>query len=94
MIEIDPDHAKAHRALGYAQKQGRWARQETLMAENGYKKYKGQWMLPQEIEIHEAKRKDRLAQAEWSQKLKRWQDVSCTRKGEVAQAKIRSIGDQ
>ena len=41
IIELDPDHVKARHALGYANVQGRWARQETLMTENGYVQLQG-----------------------------------------------------
>ena len=42
------------------------------MTENGYVRYKGAWVLPQEIEIKEQERKEKLAQMDWANKLKRW----------------------
>ena len=39
------------------------------MTENGYVKLQGHWVLPQEIEILEQKRKEKLAQLDWSPSL-------------------------
>ncbi len=93
VIELNPDHAPARHALGYAQMHGRWARKESLMAENGYVRYKGSWVLPQEVEILEAQRKEQLAQAEWTRKLKRWHSWFGTERGEEALAAIKAIDD-
>ncbi len=93
VIELDPDHAGARHALGYAHVHGRWARRETLMAENGYVRYKGSWVLPQEVEILEAQRKEQLAQAEWTRKLKRWHGWLGSDRTEEALASIKAIDD-
>ena len=50
-------------------------------------------MLPQEIEILEQHRKEKLAQLEWSTKLNRWQTWLDTDKADVAEANIKAIDD-
>ncbi len=72
IIELDPNHIEARHALGYSQIEGKWATQDELMIERGYKRYKGRWMLPQQIEISENKDKLENARQEWFQKVKRW----------------------
>jgi hypothetical protein len=93
VIELDPDHKDARHGLGYSQIQGRWITQEKLMAENGYLRYKGQWVLPQEIELKEQERKEKLAQTEWAGKLKRWHGWLTSDKAEQAVASIKTIDD-
>lgn len=53
IIALEPNHQQARIALGYFQSNGRWLRQEDRMKERGYVLYKGEWKLPQEIELLE-----------------------------------------
>ncbi|MBI3836415.1 MAG: HEAT repeat domain-containing protein [Planctomycetia bacterium] len=93
ILELDPNHAGARHALGYSQINGRWLTQQQKMTENGYVKHNGSWVLPQEVEIMEQQRKEKLAQLEWASKLKRWQGWLNTNKAEQAQANIQAIDD-
>jgi hypothetical protein len=93
ILELDPNHAGARHALGYSQINGRWVTQEQKMTENGYVKHNGSWVLPQEIEIIEQQRKEKLAQLEWSAKLKRWNGWLNSNKADQAQANIEAIDD-
>ncbi len=93
IIELDPNHADARHALGYSQVQGRWTTQDELMKENGYVRYAGKWMLPQEVEILEQTRKEALAQKDWGAKLKRWSGWLNTDKAAQAEENIKAIDD-
>jgi hypothetical protein len=93
IIELDGNHADARHALGYSQIQGRWVTQDALMKENGYVRYAGKWMLPQEVEILEHDRKETLAQKEWGAKLKRWHGWLDTDKSQQAETNIKAIDD-
>ena len=93
IIELDPNHAEVRHGLGYSQVQGQWLTQEALMTQNGYLRYKGAWLLPQEIEIKESERKEKLAQLEWGPKLKRWHRWLDTPKADEAIALIQAIDD-
>ncbi len=70
VIALDPDHKQARAALGYMHVDGRWLRQDEAMRRKGYVFYKGQWMLPQEVELQERRRKEELAETQWFGKLK------------------------
>ena len=72
VIEIDPENRKARMALGYTQIDGRWVQPDQLMQERGYVRYKGSWLLPQEVELAEKRRKNDLAEKQWFINLKRW----------------------
>lgn len=93
IIELEPNHAEARHALGYSQIQGRWTTQDDLMKENGYVRYAGKWMLPQEVEILEQQRKETLAQKDWGTKLKRWSNWLNTDKADQAVENIKAIDD-
>jgi hypothetical protein len=93
VIELDPDHVKARRALGYSQVGGQWMRQDELMAKRGYVRYKGRWRTQQEIDLLEQRRETELAQKAWFQKLKRWRDWLTTDKALAARKNIAAIDD-
>ena len=38
----------------------------------GFVLYKGQWKLPQEVELLENRRKEELAEKDWYAKIRRW----------------------
>ena len=93
IVELDPDHAQARRALGYSQVDGRWVTQDQLMQQRGYKKYKGKWMLPQEIELIENKQTAEDAEDAWSQKLPRWRKWLFTKRDSDGRQNIMEIKD-
>jgi hypothetical protein len=72
VIEFEPDNAAARLALGYSKFGGKWTTQKEIMTSRGYVWSNGRWMLPQEVELAENKRKIEAAQQEWCRKLKRW----------------------
>ncbi len=72
VIALDPDHKAARGALGYAQIEGRWVRPDDLKRQQGFVMYKGEWRLPQEVELLEENRKESQAEHDWVMKLKRW----------------------
>jgi hypothetical protein len=94
VVELDPNHEKARRALGYVQSQGKWVTQEELKAENGYVRYRGQWRLAQDVEILERKRKAELAEKDWAQKIARWRRwLDTDEKYELGETSLLGIND-
>ncbi len=71
VIALDSNHQQARLALGYFQSNGRWLRQEDRMKERGYVLYKGEWKLPQEIELLEQQAQGKANEREWYTKLNR-----------------------
>jgi len=72
VVELDSKKVEAWRALGYSQVEGRWMTQEEIMEGRGYVRYRSRWLLPQEVEVLEARRTQELAEREWFRKLKLW----------------------
>lgn len=93
VIELDPDHAEARRALGYSKIDGRWTTQEELMRNRGYMRYRGRWLLPQEVELLKKKESSEKAEKEWAQKVERWQNNLGTDRDASAREGLRMIED-
>ena len=93
ILELDPDHKEARRALGYDQFDGRWMTQEEVMIGRGYVRHGGKWMLPQEIQLEEEQRTIELAEKQWMQKLERWLSAGGGEKGREAYQAIAAIHD-
>lgn len=91
VIELDPDHVEARRALGYSQVDGRWTTQDEVMKRRGYVRYKGKWKTPQEVRVAKDKRKLEIAQKVWFQKLKRWRGWLGSDRDQQARENIRAI---
>lgn len=93
ILELDPDHEQARRALGYTKTGEQWTTREQRMLRQGYVLRGGRWMLPQEIQLMEEQRKKDLAEGEWKKKLKLWRDWLGTDRDAAARANILQIDD-
>ncbi|MFO0917569.1 MAG: HEAT repeat domain-containing protein [Planctomycetaceae bacterium] len=72
VVELDAQHEAAHRALGHVRSKGAWISKDELMASQGYVKYKGRYITPQELEMLEKTGAERKSEREWSQKVRMW----------------------
>lgn len=93
IIQLEPDHEQARRALGYSQIDGQWMTQEEAMTKQGYRFYQGRWRLPQEIEVLEKNRNKELAETEWMKKVSTWRGWLGTDKARIARENILAIND-
>jgi len=55
-IELEPDHEEARRRLGFERRGDKWLTEDEAKSADGYVKYRGRWMLPQERVKAEADR--------------------------------------
>jgi hypothetical protein len=93
VVALDPEHAEARRALGYNKVNGRWITQEDLMKSRGFLRYRGRWLLPQEVEVLQNKERVEKAEKEWAQKLDRWHNNLGTERDGVAREAIHALAD-
>jgi len=94
IVELNPDHEQARLALGYSRVYGgEWMTQEEAMLKQGYRRYKGRWRLPQEIELLEKQRTTDLAEKEWMKKVNTWRAWLDTDKGKTARDNFLAIDD-
>ena len=50
IIKISPDHREARWALGYILRDGKWISEEQWRKEQGFVKYKGEWVRKEDVE--------------------------------------------
>jgi hypothetical protein len=73
VVELDPEHVAAHRALGHIRHKGRWGTQDEVMTARGFVKHKGKYVLPQELELIQQDERVTEAERSWFRKVKMWQ---------------------
>lgn len=96
VVALDPENAAAHRGLGHVKHQGRWTTRDALMADRGYVKHKGKYILPQELELLEEEARASDAEKAWFRKVTMWRGwLHSDRTEVVAQAveQLRAIHD-
>lgn len=72
VLQLDPQHEPAHRALGHAWKDGGWVDLEVYMAERGYVKHKGRWLTEQEFDLLEKTQAELDREQAWYPKIRLW----------------------
>jgi len=93
VVELDPQHELARRALGYSEIGGQWVKQQEYLERNGYVRYKGNWRLPQEVELAEQRQTLERAKKDWYVKLSRWRSQLNKEKRHAALDNIRQVRD-
>jgi len=96
VVELEPDHERAHRALGHMRHGDGWASREELMAARGYVKYKGRYVSQQELELREQNSAEREAENAWHQKIRLWHgwlDHRSVERQAQGAAKLRAVDD-
>lgn len=72
VIELDPNHQDARRALGYSMQRGKWMTRDELMESRGLVRYEGSYRTPQEIELLERRERGAESAVNWKKQLARW----------------------
>ncbi len=93
ILELDPEHLLARRALGFSQVNGRWTTPRQVQLENGYIHHEGKWKLPQQVEVLEERRRMKEVQQKWVVNLRRWRNQLETVDAAEALARIEAIDD-
>ena len=74
ILVLDPEHEKAHYGLGHTNINGEWMSREERMLAQGYVKYKGRWITPQELELTEKTEEERGREENWYQQVHLWKN--------------------
>lgn len=96
ILELDPNHAEARAALGFRQKDGKWMKRDDVMASRGLVQYEGRYVTPQQVELMEQQKKNRVTQADWNKKidqLRRWLTGRRQDKAAQAHAELSALND-
>lgn len=74
IVKLDPEHEKAHYGLKHTKVHGEWMTREERMTSQGYIKYKGRWITPQELELTEKTEAERAREERWFQQIHVWKN--------------------
>ncbi len=73
VVELDPEHERAHRGLGHIRDaKKRWVTRDQMMAARGFVKYRGKYVLPQELETLLQEEKVSEAEKAWFKRVRMW----------------------
>lgn len=72
VVRLDPEHEKARRMLGHVRRNGEWVNKDDAMLRQGYVKYEGEFVTPQERDILEQQDAQREVEKDWHKKIRIW----------------------
>lgn len=96
VLELDPEHQKAHDALKHTKRNGIWMTRDEERRSQGYVKYKGRYITPQELELIEKTEAELDAERRWYRKVHVWRGWLTGRysqKREEGLAELQKIDD-
>ncbi|GAA4430147.1 hypothetical protein [Bremerella cremea] len=72
VLELDPNHAEARKALGYQRRDGQWVSPSEIMHQRGYIRFDGRWMTKQQAALLVAEQRQKEQLIDWKLRLHRW----------------------
>jgi hypothetical protein len=94
VIELDPEHLAARRALQQVKIDGEWMTTDEAREKKGYvRNSKGEWELPQKAELKEEQLQRKQAEAAWFQKVQTLRKALATNKAAQARESLAAIVD-
>jgi hypothetical protein len=72
VVSLEPDHERAHLALGHSKLDGKWQKLEDYMQTQGYLKHDGQWRTRQDVEIALAREEAEEEVIKWRKQIRIW----------------------
>jgi hypothetical protein len=93
VVELDPEHVPARRALGYGKIDGKWQTANQRQANQGYIKHNGKWMTQQQIDLLNEQKDFSAKEKEWVQKVKLWVSWLPTDRARIAEEKLLAVKD-
>lgn len=95
VLEIEPDHEEARRALGYSRIDGEWIRADIFFRQRGFVRHKGRWVLPQEMLLERAAAEQDEAERTWAKQIRMWRSWVIKRREKAPEglAQLQAIAD-
>lgn len=91
ILELNPEHVEARRALGYTQVGGQWMTSEEFRAKRGLERHQGRWRLPQDVALMEAREQQEDARRHWTQRIRTLREMLETDKAVEARDQLLAI---
>lgn len=91
VVKLDPQHERAHRALGHVNRDGTWVSRDEEMRAQGYVEYRGRYVSRQELEILQRAAAERKKELAWFKKIRLWSSRLNGRHQGRRQAAVQSL---
>ncbi|MGD9632101.1 MAG: HEAT repeat domain-containing protein [Pirellulales bacterium] len=91
VLELDPNHERAHLALGHKKHGGGWSSRDEVMAARGLIWYDGKYYSQQHIELLEQAKAVKKTDADWRNQLERWRRWLTGRRKDRSDEALREI---
>jgi len=91
IIALDPNHKKARYALGYIRHDDKWTTRDEIMRSQGYVKYKGRYVTPQELELLQKTQAELDSERKWFRKVRLWRGWLTGRNAKRRQAGLAEL---
>ncbi|PHR96222.1 MAG: hypothetical protein COA78_28990 [Blastopirellula sp.] len=72
VVQLDPNHSKAHGLLGNSYRNGEWIPREVYLKSKGYVKYEGSWMSLERAALREIRTRTNERYLQWQFDLMQW----------------------
>ena len=72
VIQLDPEHKQSHAALKHTKRNGVWMTYDEARRAEGYVKYKGRYITPQELELIQKTDAELKAEQAWFKQVRLW----------------------
>jgi len=72
VVRLDPDHKLAHRLLGHVLRDRQWISKDDLLVSQGYVKYEGEFVTPQERDLLQQRDNQEGAEKNWHKQVRLW----------------------
>jgi hypothetical protein len=72
IVELDPNHEKAHYGLGHSRMEGRWIDRAEVLKQRGFVLYKGRYISAEEKDVLEQAAIGRDAELKWFKSVRLW----------------------
>lgn len=69
VLELQPDHEEARTLLGFQQVDGQWMTREDVLASRGLRRWQGEFLTQQEVELLQKTEQIEAAQIAWRRRL-------------------------
>ena len=69
VVDLDPKHKQAHKALDHILRDGEWHPREQYMTDRGFVKHRGRWITLEERDLAVKSELDRTAERKWHRRI-------------------------
>lgn len=94
VVEVDPDHVEAHRALDHVRHEGEWVTRAAYMESLGFVRHKGRWVTEEEADKVADKAQARRLASHARSLIRRASALITSKQRETARGELAALGTE